>query len=229
MKNLLGTVAAVGVLAVAGSALAGPIAIGGAAFKNHPTVTDLPSYTQAIPAYFIPVNVVATLNSPIVGGLAGSVVTTVYLNPNTNTLTFDYVFSAAASNPVSIVRATLGGPWLPILVNDAGAGSNGISGGGDGGAEWNDGDPFFLARSPEDGSPNVQWRAFGLGSALGAGNVSSNIWFETNATLITEAPMAVIDTAVTGSGLILAPVIPAPGAAALALMGVGIAARRRRA
>ncbi|HYE03585.1 MAG TPA: MYXO-CTERM sorting domain-containing protein [Phycisphaerales bacterium] len=211
----------------AGSAIAGPIAVGGAAFKPHPTVTETPSYTTVSPAYFVPGNIVGTLTQPIVGGLQGTVVTTVYQNPANGFLAFDYRFTAAASNPAATVRATLGGVWLPVAVTDAGAIGNGSSGTGDPGAEWTDGDAFFLARSPTDGAPNIQWRAFGLGSALGPGDISSNTWFETNATAFAPAPMAVIDTAITGSSTILAP-IPTPGTAALGLVALGLLTRRRR-
>ncbi|MBC7835398.1 MAG: hypothetical protein H7Y88_09915 [Phycisphaerales bacterium] len=228
--------AAAGVLALAGSAIAGPIAIGSSAFKTHPTVPDMPKYTIGLPAYFTAGNVVASLvNAAVVGQLAGSVTTTVYRNPDTGFLTFQYEYNASAGNNTPVVRATMNGQWLNFDVLDAGSDASGNSGSGDPNAEWTDGDPLFLARAPDDGAPNVQWRAFGLGSALNAGDFSANVWFATNATEWEQQDMAWIDTAQVGEGLILAPapaqVIPLPSAAGLGALGMGLAVsygRRRR-
>ncbi|HYE02207.1 MAG TPA: hypothetical protein VD963_03115 [Phycisphaerales bacterium] len=229
MKKFVGTLTVLGVLSCAGTAVAGPIAVGGAAFKDHPTVTDTPKYTMGLPAYFTPGNIVGQLtNAPINGQLSGLVTTTVYRNPANGFLTFQYEFTSTNSLSPA-VRATLGGQWMLFNVTDAGADSSGVSGGNDPGAEWTDGDPLFLARSPTDGAPSVQFRAFGLGAGLFNGDFSSNIWFQTNATDFAQAPMAWLDTAITGQGIILAPaVIPLPPAAGLGVLGLGLLAVARR-
>ncbi|HYE03702.1 MAG TPA: hypothetical protein VD963_10765 [Phycisphaerales bacterium] len=217
----------------AGIAFATPINPGQSAFITHPSVPDTPKYTQGLPAYFTPGNIVGTLsNAAITGGIAGTVTTTVYRNPATNNLTFQYVFNASGNNPVPVARATIGGQWLGLAVTDAGSDTSGDSGTGDPGAEWTDGRPMFLARSPDDHAPSVQWLAFGIGAGLGATDASARIWFETNAQTFAQAPVAWIDTALTGQGTVLAPaIIPLPNAAGLGALGLGLVAmyvRRRQ-
>lgn len=230
-SGLLLSVMALGMTAGASVASASALAPGDAAFKTDASVPNMPKYTQGLPAYFIPANVRGTLAAAITGDLHGTAITTVYENPSTGFLTFQYFFEAADDNSEAIARATIGGMWSGVGITDSGADASGHSGTGDPMPEWLDGDPLFLERDPISDAPSVQWRAFGLGAALGAGDYSSLVWFETDQRTFAEAAVAVIDTALTGSGRILAPgtVIPLPTATLLAGVGlIGVAARRRR-
>ncbi len=224
---VLALVPAIGSTALAGTTPLGP---GDSSFKTHPASKGMPKYSIDLPGYFEPANVVDTLVSMITGGLPGSVVTTVYRNPANECLAFQYVFEGDLSNEVAIARATLGGRWEGIGVPDAGADASGMSGTGDPMPEWTDGDPYFLARDPITHAPTIQWRASGIGAGLGAGDISSLVWFETTAKIYELAPMAVIDTALVGTGDIFGPgiIIPLPHGAALTGGLALIAVTRRR-
>lgn len=218
---------------IAGSTASGaPLAAGDSAFKDHPSVPGTPKYTMGTPAYFTNDNIVGTLTAAFTGDMLGTVKTTVYENPSTGWLTFEYSFYADDRVQEAVARATLGGFWEGVAVLDAGANSDGTSGTGDPMPEWTDGDPLFLTRDPISYSPSIQWRAFGLGSGLGGGDHSSHIWFETDQEIFDEFRVGLIDTASVASGRILAPgaVIPLPMASMLGLAGLGVvgAARRRK-
>lgn len=224
---------ALGALALAAPAWATPLPPGATAFKTHPSVPDLPKYTIGLPGYFNAGNIQGTLMSNIVeeqpNGLNGTVTSTVYRNPATGFLTFAYFFTSDSGNPSPIVRATLDG-FAGFIVSDAGADASGMSGAQDPNEEWTDGDPLFLNRDQFTEGLAIQWRVGTIGSALGAGDESSIIWFETNATMFRQSTVAVIDTALTGEGDILAPstIIPLPSAALMGLAGLGVVAIRRR-
>jgi len=218
----------------AASALASPLLPGQAQFANQAAVSGTPKYTEGLPAYFSPGNIVAQLNAPNVGVLGGLTTSTVYKNPSTNLLTFDYVVSAAATNTRVIVRGALDGPWTNVAITNVGADGSGISGTGDPAPEWTNGDPNYIERDPATQGPAIQWRTGAadgsIGTVIGPGNTSAHVWFETDAIDFRQSLIGYLDSGSTGSADILVPagVIPEPVTLALLGMGaLGMATRRR--
>ncbi|MBC7836145.1 MAG: hypothetical protein H7Y88_13750 [Phycisphaerales bacterium] len=212
------------------AAVGGPIAIGGSAYKDHFVVTETPKYSSQRPWYFTAANVVATSSEPFAGAPSGVMHSTVYLLPGSDWLAFEYRVQADAGNTQAIEHIMLGGAWEGVIVGDAGADASGLSGSGDGLSEWFDGDPYFMSRLLE-GTPIAQWELSGLGSQLGAGDMSALIWLETDAT-----QWALSTGTLRGGGTneVNAPMLgptsaPAPGVMGALLIGVGLwGARRRR-
>lgn len=236
----LRTLVCTGVLsAIAAAPLRADLAPGDAQYKTDATVAAfLPKYTIGLPSYFTAANQVGYLQDVLVGfGPPGHVFTglmtsTVYRDPNTGFLTFDYVLSADARNTRAMVRAGLGGAWKGVTIFEVGADGSGTSGGMDPAPEWTDGDPLSIERSDdEEEHPAFQLRGAGfMGTTLGASNVSSHIWFKTNATHFAEADADIMDTFVRAETFILAPAVPEPGTALLGLIGIGgLGILRRRA
>jgi hypothetical protein len=210
--------------AAASAALAQPLNPGESAWKTHPTVPELPKYTTGLPAYFVPGNVVASLDGPLTGDFGGSVISTVYRNPATGFLTFDYRYLGSPNNTVAIVRGTIGGDWLPFAVSAVGADASGTSGGFDPAPEWTDGDPLFIQRDPVTGGPSIQWRFAERGTTLGAGNGSAHVWLATNALLHTSDFAGAIDSGAVAVAPALIP-LPEPATLTLLLCVLGFAAR----
>jgi hypothetical protein len=136
-------------------------------------------------------------------------------------------------NEAAIVRATMNG-WAGIEVTDTGADATVRSGTYDPLPEWNDGDPLYISRDPQTEGLAIQWRS-GVGSAqigtvVGPGDISSEIFFSTNMTQFQTGEVDVIDTAVTAEANVLVPQIPEPASMLLMALGaasVVIAGRRR--
>jgi hypothetical protein len=221
---------------LASPALGVPLPPGGSSWKTHPTVPEVPKYTIGLPAYLVPGNIVGTLTSAITSAgssvISGFVTTTVYVNPATGFLTFQYQISTTADTTAPVVRSTIAGDWHMTTITDAGSDASGLSGALDPAPEWSDGDPMFLYTDMNAGEgfadPSMQFRETGRGTVLGPGDMSARVWFETTATEFTTDVMGLIDSGTVGTAPILT-VIPAPAAAVLGLMGFGMlrwAARR---
>lgn len=216
-------------------AMAVPLPPGTASWKTHPTVPEVPKYTIGLPAYIVPGNIVGTLTSAIssfgAGVISGSVTTTVYVNPATGFLTFQYQIQTSAGTTTPVVRSTIAGDWHATSITDAGSDASGLSGALDPAPEWSDGDPMVLftqlSAGEGFGDPSMQFRAEGRGTVLGPGNTSARVWFETTSTEFTTNVMGLIDSGTVGIAPILT-VIPAPGAALLGVLGFGMLRRAVR-
>jgi hypothetical protein len=235
MKKLINSlqaalVATVMVLGVAISALALPLTPGTTQFKPG-TVPALgpPNYSTALPAFFIAANIPlgGTLASPYVnaiGDIDGTITSTVFADPGDGHLGFLYHFTSTGAS--DLIRATIGGldnPWLGFAVIDAGADGSGTSTPGTIAPFWADGDPRFLLRdSVADGAGlTIQWRAESSGTALGAGDDSSLIFFETDAKAFSTTGVGLIDSGAVSSASAFAPAnIPEPGI--MSLLGLGL-------
>jgi hypothetical protein len=220
------------VLAAASPAWAVMLNPGEPQYKTHASVGSTPKYDTVLPAYFQPANLVDTLVAPMDGTISGTVISTVYRNPDTDELAFVYQFIRDNSGSQNIVRATLDGSWADTIVYATGAAGDGTSGTSDGSPEWLDGDPLYIMRDPGLGTPEIQWRAGTLGTIIGRDNTSSVIWFETdNIEYLVSGAAMIGTTSASSLANILAPsgVVPEPTTIAFLLSGTALLLRRRRA
>ena len=235
IRNVLKCAGVATACILAAPALAVPLPPGGASYKTHPTVPEVPKYTIGLPAYLVPGNIVGTLTSAITSAgssvISGFVTTTVYVNPATGFLTFQYQIQTTAATTAPVVRSTIAGDWHTVSVTDAGSDASGHSGTLDPAPEWSDGDAMFLYTDMNAGEgfadPSMQFRETGRGTVLGPGDTSARVWFETTATDFTTDVMGLIDSGTVGTAPILT-VIPAPGAALLGVLGFGMLRRAVR-
>ncbi|GMV97968.1 MAG: hypothetical protein AMXMBFR83_23210 [Phycisphaerae bacterium] len=161
---------------------AAPLPPDGYQCKDHPAASCDVHYRSDRPAYLVPANIVAALASDHVGLLPGVTTTTVYLDPATGRLTFEYQVEATT---FAIQRASLDGLWA-VTIFDAGSDGSGHSGGALLAPSWLDGDPYSIYRadSPFGDSPAWNFREAGLGTSIGGAGAterSARIWFETDA------------------------------------------------
>jgi hypothetical protein len=210
-----------GLLALGGSAALADLMPGDTWYKTNPSVPLTPAYTTTLPPFAGGPNQVGTLTSPMTIGFQGTVTTDVFEDPATGFLSFHYRFAMSDMNTAGIVRATMNG-WAGFTITDAGADASGNSGTFDTDPEWQDGDPLFLNRDPFSEGLAIQWRSGingdQIGTVIGPGDVSSEIFFETTATDFTEGDIAMIDTAVIGASRVL---VPIPEPATLVLLALG--------
>ncbi len=208
------------------------LAPGEAQFIDHFTVGSTPKYVSGLPSYFTPANLVAQLSSPNTGALGGTSLSSVYRDPATNWLTFDYQVTAAATNTRVIVRAALDGQWVDVLIPNVGANGDGISGTGDPSPEWTNGNPNYIERDPATEAPTIQWRTGvaqgSIGTVIGPGNSSAQVWFETNAVEFSQSVIGYLDSGSVGMAAILAPAGPVPEPATLTFLLMGSLAFLRR-
>jgi len=226
-------VLAIGLLGVGvATASASYLVPGDAQFINHFTVGGTPKYNAVKPSYLVTVNVVAQLSSPNTGALGGTTLSTVYRDPATNWLTFDYLVTAAATNTRVIVRGALDGPWVDVLISNVGADGSGISGSGDPSPEWTNGNPTYIERDPATQAPTIQWRSGAaqgsIGTVIGPGNSSAQVWFETNAVEFRESVIGYLDSGSIGMAAILVPAGPVPEPATLTFLLLGSLSFLRR-
>lgn len=217
---------AIGLLGVSvASASASFLAPGDAQFIDHYTVGSTPKYISGLPSYFTPANLVAQLSSPNTGALGGTSLSSVYRDPATNWLTFDYKVTAATTNTRVIVRGALDGQWVDVLIPNVGANGDGISGAGDPSPEWTNGNPNYIERDPATQAPTIQWRTGAIqgsiGTVIGPGNSSAQVWFETNAVEYRESVIGFLDSGSIGTAAILVPAGPVPEPVTLMLLILG--------
>jgi len=169
-----------------------------------------PDYSTVLPAYFVPVNVVAgpmvSAYAPLTPSITGVLTSTVYRNPATGFLGFQYHFTSTGVS--DLIRASMGGfAWTGVTIFNAGADGSGSSTPGTVAPFWSDGDPNFLLRDPVISGEGltIQWRALSKGTALRAGNSSSLIFYETNWETVRVVNVGLIDSGAVSTASAFAP------------------------
>jgi hypothetical protein len=204
----------------------------GASLDKPGTVPALlpPYYTSGpIPANFtVPV---ASMNFPYLfngtsnGAFLGSVLSQVWMDPNTLKLAFSYRFdNLNVGNPTDIVRATIDDPthpWTGFTVTDVGADGSGSSTPQGAGPFWANGDPYLIERDSLFSGVDAQWRVGGRGTELlsTTNDSSSTIWFATDATHFRVTNVALADGGDAGSSNAFAPNVPEPATLVLLTLG----------
>lgn len=222
---------AAGLIGLGCTVALGDLLPGDTFYKTDPSVPSTPLYTTTLPPFAGGPNLVGNLVSPMALGFEGTVTTDVFEDPATGFLSFHYHFALSDMNTAAVVRATMNG-WEDVTITDAGADATGSSGTFDPDPEWNDGDPLYINRDPFSEGLAIQWRS-GIGSdqigtVLGPGDVSSEVFFVSNVTDFIEADIVLIDTAVIGSARVLVPVPEPASMVLLALGSLALAVSRLR-
>ena len=205
----------------------------GASLDKPGTVPALfPPYYTAGP---IPANFsvqVASVNFPYLfngtsnGAFLGSVLSRVWMDPNTGKLAFSYRFNNLnAGTPTDIVRVTIDDPthpWTGFTVSDAGADSSGSSTPQGAGPFWADGDPYLIERDALFSGPDAEFRVGGRGTELFSttNDSSSTIWLATDATHFRVTNVALADGGDAGTSNAFAPNVPEPATLVLLTLGV---------
>jgi hypothetical protein len=217
----------------AGTAYAAPLALGGSQI-NPDVVTSPP---DGVATDFIEGSIPAnysmlwdTMTNAIDGGISndftGTITSSVWKDPSTGFLAFEYSFAIDVGGATSPVRsATIGGNWLSADVLDVGSdesgGSTAITTDG-----WVDGDPAIMSRLPSAGfgSPAVvfspSFLIFPEGTTIGSGESSAIFWYATNSTSYTIDSMDLLDGGKSGDADVF--VVPVPGAVLLGALGLGL-------
>jgi len=142
------------------------------------------------------------------------------MSPYGSSLTFAYRITLDSAATVHLTEATISGVMPYIDISDTGSDGSGSSG-GLGGADWVDGDPLLIKRSG-DGMAFAFEDDFFNGTTIAASEYSAVFYFETtNIFDIGHASIGLQDSGEVGAAPILS-VIPAPGAALLGMLGVGM-------
>jgi len=183
-----------------------------------------------LPAWADPAGLADSWVANMRGDFTGSASSWVYYRNGIDVsggLGFVYQFCVdSAQGGAGLVRASFApADWAGVTISQAAA-----TGAPDGSSTpvgvggWDDGDPAWIARDPISEAPDIQWRIgtmSGLiGTILNAGDYSSLIWLETDATKWMPSHASLIDSGISGSVGILA--VPAPGAALLGMIGLGL-------
>lgn len=175
-------------------------------YKTSPQTPEQPKYQTVRPAYMVPANIVLTRVSEHEGQLSGTTISTLYLDPASKRLCFDYVVHAGTASTKPITAASLGGEWAGITIWRTGADSTGRSGAFSSSSSWHDGDPADISRygfftQP----PSWDFQLGNIGASIGPGEFSSHIWFETSAPSATVSTIGYIGQGAVAEAEILTP------------------------
>ena len=202
-------------LGFAGSAAAIPVPLNPPSIAFKPDASPAlptPLYTPALPAYCTPAHLVASMTSPLTGGVTGSVSSWVYYDPATGdaaTGEKTFVYQFTHSTGPAAARASLGGPyWENVTITDCGADHSGTSRPAAFAPTWTDGDPTYLERLREWGV-GIQFLAQGnVGTDLNgptAQGTSSLIFLETTRNWYALSTASTINGGQSGDGEVYAP------------------------
>ncbi|MDX2200147.1 MAG: hypothetical protein SF069_14390 [Phycisphaerae bacterium] len=236
MKRMLSIGMLVGSLSSA--AWAGSLPIGGVEFNpflegQGITGNTGPFYTEGLPTWLTPGNLLASLSSPIqsISGFLqfrGTVQSFVYNIPfdgKFGGVGFAYRIILNSNSTNNLNRASLGPSfWETANIWDAGSDGSGVSSPVGTSVFWNDGDPFFIERDGFTGAPAWSLRLGTDGTELDAGNRSALVWFATDGVGWTQSDISLLDGGALGAARVLA--IPEP--ATISLMLLALCGLRRR-
>ena len=201
---------AVAVMAVFGSAAwANSLDPGGLSLNMPGEGLNAPYFSLGLPSYFVPANLVDTETYSFAGDIAGTATSTVYRDPSTSRLTFEYQFTVASSDVAQASFAAA--PWVGVVISGAGADSTGHSTAAGQAPVWTNGDPMILTRAANS-SLVIQWDADSHGTLLfgATSDYSANIWFSTDATAYQTSHTGLLDSGAVALANVLAPASPVP-------------------
>lgn len=194
-----------------------------------------PNYSTTLPGYFTAGNQVDSISPTLIGGGgAFTFSSTVYRDPGTAFLGFDYTLSLAggSASVTSVVLDNASHPWQGVGITLAGADGTGHSTAGSGSPNWTDGDPIFLFRDTDANGAGItgQFLSSGEGTSIdsSSGDASANIFFATTATSYASTTFDEF----SGSTLVASPggfvPVPEPGEVVLAALAATMLAIRPR-
>jgi hypothetical protein len=194
-----------------------------------------PNYSTTLPSYFTPGNQVDSMSSTLIGAGGVTLTSTVFRDPGSSFLGFEYSLSIGnpTPNPITgLVLDTGSHPWQGIGITLAGADASGHSTASSGTPSWTDGAPIFLFRDTvaNGSSVTIQFQNADEGTALNGGDLSAQVFFATDATSYGSATFQVLPT-LQGTPDGFAPV-PEPSVVALVTVAgalIGIRFRLRKA
>lgn len=174
---------------------------------------------------------------PMVTPFVGTVESAVYFRNGVDAsdgLAFTYRFTLDSSYAGDTLKRALFFPdtWKSVEIDAMGADTSGTSTPHEpdsmppGMTSWSDGSPYRLSIDTATESPEIRWTGGLGGTALGGGDLSALIWFETTGSTWTTGTVTLIDTVVGGAATILVP-LPEPATALLMLAGAALLRRRK--